>query len=255
MPHPTNEVRSTQGDHMSNSAPQVGQEPTKIQNLFSNISGSYDLANDLMTFGLARSWRKKVVRLSEATTGQSVLDCATGTGDLAIEFKRSVGTSGYVIGSDFCKSMLDHAPQKAKTLGLDVHFELGDATALTYDDDQFDVCSIAYGIRNVSDPVKALSEMARVTKPCGRVMILETGKPQNPIMGPMIALHFKLFVPIVGWLTSGDHSAYNYLNQSSTQFPSGVDFLKLMEQTSAFSSTSSQSLMGGASYIYTGIVR
>lgn len=227
----------------------VGQEPKFIKNLFSEVAGTYDRANDVMTMGLARLWRRELVNWSGASEGQLVIDCATGTGDLAIEFKKAVG-SGIVLGTDFCEEMLKHAPAKALSAGLDIDFEIADAMNLKYPDSSFDISSIAYGIRNVADPVKALSEMARVVKPGGVVMVLETGDVQTPVLKPLMKLYFKHMVPLLGGMVSGKKWAYQYLNKSSQSFPSGEEFLKLMRSTGYFSVCQYRSLMGGASYIY-----
>lgn len=232
-----------------NTQSQVGQEPKFIKNLFSEVAGTYDRANDVMTMGLARLWRRELVKMSFAGPGTRVIDCATGTGDLAIEFKKVVGP-GRVLGTDFCKEMLDFAPAKARALGLDIEFAVADAMNLGYPNESFDVASIAYGIRNVANPVQALSEMARVVKPGGVVMVLETGDVKTPVLKPLLKLYFKHMVPLLGGMISGKKWAYQYLNKSSQAFPSGDAFLKLMEQTGAFSSCEYKSLMGGASYIY-----
>lgn len=227
----------------------VGQEPKFIKNLFSEVAGTYDRANDVMTMGLARLWRRELVKWSGASEGSRVIDCATGTGDLAIEFKKVVG-SGRVLGTDFCKEMLEFAPAKARALDLDVEFAVADAMNLGYPDAAFDIASIAYGIRNVADPVRALSEMARVVAPGGVVMVLETGDVQTPVLKPLLKLYFKHMVPLLGGMISGKKWAYQYLNKSSQAFPSGDAFLELMRQTGAFSFCEYKSLMGGASYIY-----
>lgn len=227
----------------------VGQEPKFIKNLFSEVAGTYDRANDVMTMGLARLWRRELVKFSGASEGMRVIDCATGTGDLAIEFKKVVG-SGTVLGTDFCEEMLKHAPAKSLSLGLDIDFKIADAMNLGYPDAKFDIASIAYGIRNVADPVRALSEMGRVVKPGGVVMVLETGDVQTPVLKPLMKLYFKHMVPLLGGMVSGKKWAYQYLNKSSQAFPSGEKFLDLMRETGRFSSCEYKSLMGGASYIY-----
>lgn len=231
-----------------------GPQRTEIQTLFNGIAPGYDLANDLITFGLARGWRKQLVKWSEAQKGDSVLDCASGTGDLAFEFKRVVGAEGDVIGTDFSQGMLDQAPQKAKELNLDVKFEWADVTQLEYDSNRFDVTSIGYGIRNVQDPVKALQEMARVTKPGGRVMILETGRSQWRLMQSGFDFYFKHIVPFLGGLVTGNPAAYRYLNQSSKKFPCREEFLILMGEAGCFSKCEYRSLLGGSSFIYRGLV-
>lgn len=205
--------------------------------------------------GMARPWRRELVSWSKAREGHWILDCATGTGDLALEFKKAVGETGKVIGMDFCKEMLDVAPAKAKKLNLDVTFELGDVLALNYPDQKFDVTSVAYGIRNVADPHRALCEMARVTKANGKVMILETGEVANPVFRRAIRFYFEKLVPKLGGWVSGRPSAYEYLQSSSGKFPSGEEFCQVMRDTGLFSSVEFKSLMGGASFIYRGEVR
>ena len=231
-----------------------GPQKAEIQNLFTGIAPGYDLANDLITFGMARGWRKKLVRWSGVAAGQAVLDCACGTGDLALEFKRAVGSEGQVIGTDFCQEMLDQAPEKSQRLNLPVDFQWADVTQLKYEDDRFDVTSISYGIRNVEDPVKALKKMARVTRPGGAVMILETGKSQWALMQWGFDFYFKYIVPFLGGLVTGNRAAYRYLNRSSKNFPCREEFLLMMGEAGCFSKCEYKSLMGGSSFIYKGVV-
>lgn len=226
------------------------QDPALIKSLFSNISANYDRANDVMTFGLARLWRRQLVRWSGVRPGMSVLDCATGTGDLALEFKRYLGTHSRVVGTDFCEEMLHQAPFKAAARGLEVEFQVADAMALPFIDQTFDTVSIAYGIRNVADPVKALREMARVCKPGGVIMVLETGDGQLPFLKPAMRLYFEHVVPRIGAWITGHRSAYEYLNKSSSQFPARNEFIKLAERATTFTRIEYRSLMAGASFLY-----
>lgn len=232
----------------------TGQNPDFIKNLFNSISGTYDRANDVMTFGLARLWRKELVRWSGVKEGSNVLDCATGTGDLAIEFKKVV-KNGRVVGADFSAGMLSLAPEKAKEAGFpDIEFKLADVMALPYATDMFDTTSIAYGIRNVSNPKLALTEMARVTKPGGHVMVLETGENRMPVIKKAMSWYFKYVVPRLGGMISGRRDAYEYLNNSSQVFPSGEAFCEIMRSAGCFSHVEYRAVMGGASYIYKGTV-
>jgi demethylmenaquinone methyltransferase / 2-methoxy-6-polyprenyl-1,4-benzoquinol methylase len=231
-----------------------GPRQQDIQNLFTSVAHGYDQANDYMTLGMIHYWRRKLVRWSGVSEGHSVLDCATGTGDMAFEFKRFVGDRGTVIGTDFCEAMLKLAPEKSKKLELPVEFKTADVMNLPFVDGSFDACSIGYGIRNVEDPVKALSEMARVVKPGGCVMILETGQTQIPVLSTGMEMYFRYVVPFLGGWVTGRRDAYEYLNKSSMKFPSGEDFLKLMRQTGRFQRVECRSLMAGASYLYKGIV-
>ena len=232
-----------------------GPDAVYIKNLFSSISQTYDKANDVITLGIARGWRKELVRYSGAPENAKVLDCATGTGDLALDFKRILGPSAEVIGSDFCAEMIALAPLKAKAQNLNVKFELGDAMALNYPSGYFDVTSIAYGIRNVSDVRLAVREMARVTKSQGKVMILETGEVRNPLLKSAIQLYFKRIVPQLGGWVSGQKEAYEYLQSSSARFPSGPAFCDLLKSTQSFYRVDFKPLLGGASYIYRCVVK
>jgi len=233
----------------------TGPKAENIKDLFGGIAGTYDKANDVITLGMARRWRKLLVKMSGAKKGMSILDCATGTGDLAFNFKSVVGDSGKVIGTDFCPEMIELAPNKSKKLNLDVKFQIEDVTQLSFDDNQFDVTSIAYGIRNVQDPQKGMAEMARVTKPGGKVMVIETGVITTPVLKNIIPLYFNHIVPRLGGMVSGNRDAYDYLNKSSSQFPCRQDFISIMESTNMFAKTEYKSIMGGASYIYMGLVK
>lgn len=231
-----------------------GPKAQDIQKIFTSVAHGYDRANDYITFGMARSWRRRLVRWSKVQPGQRVLDCATGTGDLAIEFKKAVGPEGEVIGTDFCKAMLDRAPQKAMEAGLEVEFRAADVLELPFPDSSFDVCSIAYGIRNVEDPKRALNEMSRVVKPGGVVMVIETGDSQWPLFSQAFDVYCKYVMPTIGGLATGQPEAYRYLNQSSSKFPSREHFVELMMATEKFSKVEYLSLLGGASFIYKGQV-
>jgi demethylmenaquinone methyltransferase/2-methoxy-6-polyprenyl-1,4-benzoquinol methylase len=227
-----------------------GPSPEKVQEIFKSVAGGYDQANRLMTLGLDIRWRMELVRWSEAHSGDSVLDCATGTGDLALAFKKRLGARSHVVGTDFSREMLSHAPVKAKKEKLDVTFEWADAMELPYPDASFDVVSIAYGIRNVEDPIKAVGEMIRVLKPGGRLMILETGTTRVPLLGFFLKMHFKFVVPFIGGMITGDKKAYQYLQKSSSAFPGGEDFAKILREVPEVFEVRFKSFIGGASYLY-----
>lgn len=238
----------------SSPQPTHSPDPEKIRSMFSKVAAKYDTANSVLSVGVHHLWRKKLIRLSEAQPGMKVLDCATGTGDLAIAFKKTVGTSGSVTGTDFCVEMMETAPAKAQAQGLNIIFEFADVTKLQYTNNQFDITSISFGIRNVNDPVVALKEMARVTKPGGKVMVLEFGKMDMPVVSPLYNYYSENILPKIGGLVSGQKEAYEYLQKSSAAFPSRENFLSLMKQTGAFSSMKYTPVSFGIAYIYEGIV-
>ncbi len=229
--------------------------PEIIRSMFSKVASEYDKANSILSIGIHHLWRKKLVKLASVKSGDRVLDCATGTGDLAIEFKKAVGPEGYVIGTDFCPAMMTTAPSKAKKRNLDVTFEQADVTQLQYPDNEFDIVSISFGIRNVGDPNKALQEMARVCKPGGRVMILEFGQMKTPVIKDLYNVYSEKILPVIGGMITGQKEAYDYLQKSSSKFPSREAFIELMNQSECFSSSSYVPVSFGIAYIYTGIVK
>ncbi|MDZ7715823.1 MAG: bifunctional demethylmenaquinone methyltransferase/2-methoxy-6-polyprenyl-1,4-benzoquinol methylase UbiE [Balneolaceae bacterium] len=226
----------------------------KVKNMFADIADDYDRVNSILSFGVHHAWRAKTVQLSGAKPGDHVLDCATGTGDLALEFKEKVGEEGYVLGTDFCKEMIELAPDKAKEQNLQVDFEVADAMDLPYDDNRFDIASIAFGIRNVDEPVTALKELARVVKTGGNVVVLEFGQPKG-IMKYPYELYSQFIMPAVGGLISGNREAYTYLPKTSAEFPAGDKFVTLMDQSGSFTNKTFKKLTGGIAYIYVGTVK
>lgn len=222
--------------------------------MFADIADDYDRVNSILSFGVHHIWRNKTVQLSGAQNGSSVLDCATGTGDLALAFKEEVGQEGQVLGTDFCAEMIEHAPDKARSHGLDIDFEVADAMNLPYEDDRFDISSIAFGIRNVDDPVKALQEMGRVVKAGGRVVVLEFGQPKGLLKYPY-ELYSQYVMPTLGGWISGNREAYTYLPRTSAQFPAGEKFIALMKKAGCFRSHTFEKLTGGIAYVYVGTVK
>jgi demethylmenaquinone methyltransferase/2-methoxy-6-polyprenyl-1,4-benzoquinol methylase len=182
--------------------------------MFDRIAGVYDRMNSVMTAGLHHRWRERAAGMAGLSAGDRALDVATGTGDLAIELARRVGTEGEVVGSDFSERMLELARQKAPGL----RFEHGNALALPYDDDEFDASTVGFGARNFSDLPQGLREMARVVRPGGRVVILEITTPERPPLSSFFRLWFDRVVPLLGRF-AGDPDAYSYLPSSVRRFP------------------------------------
>ena len=226
-----------------------GPDAQRIRTMFASISSRYDRANDVLSGGVHRRWRTKAVQWSGAKEGDRVLDCATGTGDLAILFRKAAGASGRVVGTDFVEEMLAIARTKAP----EIEFQLADVTALPFENDSFDVASIAFGIRNVSDPAKAIAEMARVVRPGGRVIVLEFGQPPSPIFRKMYDAYRKHAMPRVGGAITGARDAYEYLESSTAQFPCGEEFVKLMREAAAFQEISFVPLTMGIAFLYRGV--
>jgi demethylmenaquinone methyltransferase / 2-methoxy-6-polyprenyl-1,4-benzoquinol methylase len=235
------------------SGPEAGPDPGQIRAMFGSIARGYDRANNVLSGGIHHLWRRKLVRWSGAAPGDRVLDCATGTGDLAIAFARVVGDTGAVIGTDFSPEMLAPAPAKAERAGVSVVFETADVTALPFEDAAFDVASISFGIRNVVDRARGLREMARVVRPGGRVMVLEFGQPDSAVFGPLFNFYSRKVLPRLGGLLTGNYEAYSYLDRSAGAFPCRDEFLALMEQTGLLTRLEWRSYTGGIAYAYRGV--
>ena len=230
-----------------------GPNPEIIKSMFKKVAPSYDKGNDILSVGIHHQWRKKLVRLANVQAGMAVLDCATGTGDLAIEFKKAVGPAGSVIGTDFCDDMMLTAPAKAQAQGLSIQYQTADVMNLPFEDNRFDRVSISFGIRNVQDPQKAIREMARVTKPGGQILILEFGQMKTPVIKDLYNFYSEKVLPYLGGLVTGQTDAYKYLQKSSARFPCREDFLKWMDETGVFSVTQYVPVSFGIAYIYQGI--
>ena len=211
-------------------APMSGGMPGGSGAMFDRIAHRYDLLNRVLSMGIDRRWRKRTVEALALQPGYHVLDLATGTADLALAIARR-HFDGRVIGVDPSENMLAVGARKVAAAGLSerVALEQGDAQQLPFDDATFDGVSMAFGIRNVPDRAKALREMARVTRPGGRVAILELGEPRAGVIAPLARFHIRQLVPRVGALLSGA-GPYRYLQESIAAFPSPGVFAELMER-------------------------
>ena len=197
----------------------------QVQAMFDRIAGFYDVMNTVMTAGLHHRWRARAADLAALSAGDSALDVACGTGDLAIELSRRVEADGEVIGSDFAQEMLERARAKAPAL----QWELGNALDLPYASNRFDAATVGFGARNFSDLDRGLAEMARVVKPGGRVVVLEITTPRRPPLSTFYSLWFDRIVPLIGRVT-GEEEAYTYLPNSVKRFPAPEGLGAAMER-------------------------
>jgi demethylmenaquinone methyltransferase/2-methoxy-6-polyprenyl-1,4-benzoquinol methylase len=185
--------------------------------MFDRIAGLYDRMNSVMTAGLHHAWRRRAADLAELSPGARALDVATGTGDLALELANRVAPGGEVIGVDFSEKMLELARAKAESRVPRVSFKHGNALALDYADGEFDAATVGFGARNFSDLQRGLSEMARVVRPGGRVVVLEITTPRRPPLSTFFDLWFDHAIPALGRVV--DSQAYSYLPSSVKRFP------------------------------------
>jgi demethylmenaquinone methyltransferase / 2-methoxy-6-polyprenyl-1,4-benzoquinol methylase len=224
-PSPPGHSDTDADEPMTEPAPGTLPEP-QVRAMFDRIAGVYDRMNSVMTAGLHHHWRRRAADLAALQPGQSALDVATGTGDLALELARRVAPDGTVVGADFSERMLELAREKAVAeqaagrvpAGTAVRFESANALALPYDDAQFDAATVGFGARNFADLPQGLSEMARVVRPGGRVVVLEITTPTGPPLSTFLDLWFDHIVPVLGRV-AGDADAYSYLPSSVRRFP------------------------------------
>lgn len=205
------------------------EKPAKVRSMFAAIARSYDLNNRLHSFGRDQAWRRFAVRQADVRSTDRVLDVACGTGDLTEAFARAGAAE--VIGLDFTAEMLDiaraKAPRHLGALSERVNFVQGDAQQLPSDDSSFDVVSIAFGIRNVQDPMRALREFRRVLKPGGRLVVLEFAEPRLAPIRVLNNLYTRRIMPFTATLISGDTSgAYRYLPRSVAKFTTEAQFMR-----------------------------
>jgi demethylmenaquinone methyltransferase/2-methoxy-6-polyprenyl-1,4-benzoquinol methylase len=195
--------------------------------MFDRIAGLYDRMNSVMTAGLHHQWRRRAADLAALAPGGRALDVATGTGDLAFELATRVAPGGEVVGVDFSEKMLELARAKAAP-GARVRFESGNALALEYPDGAFDAATVGFGARNFSDLERGLSEMARVVRPGGRVVVLEITTPQRPPLSTFFELWFDHAIPALGRVV--DSQAYSYLPSSVRRFPGPEELAAVMSR-------------------------
>ena len=223
----------------------------RIKNLFSAIARYYDFLNSLLSLRRDRSWRRETVRASEVGPTSKVLDVCTGTGELALAYADKISAQGFVIGSDFCFEMLVIGDQKVERKNRcssvpgtpqpplsegqdrdpDTSFLAADTLILPFLDDTFDIVSVGFGIRNVSDLEMGIREMTRVAAPGGRVVILEFTQPVNPLFRGLYYFYFTKILPFIGNRISGsEDDAYGYLPRSVMKFPDCGALKGVMEQ-------------------------
>lgn len=230
------------------------QKPEKkeqVRQMFNNIALRYDFLNHFLSVGIDTIWRKKLVNIIAKTNPESILDVATGTGDLAIALAKK--TNAPIIGIDISQGMLDVGIEKLKKMNLDrqIQLQIADSELLPFNDEQFGSAMVAFGVRNFEDLDKGLSEMRRVIKKGGMIAVLEFSQPQGFLIKQLYQFYFRHLLPRIGKLISRDNGAYTYLPESVAVFPDGEAFLRRLENA-GFVNTAQKRLTFGIATIYTG---
>lgn len=218
--------------------------------MFDNISARYDFLNHLLSLGIDKGWRRKVVRIVSGTNPTKVLDIATGTADLAIALSKIENT--HITGVDISAGMLKVGGEKIDKKGLSerIALQLGDSEQLPFEDNSFDAITVAFGVRNFENLEAGLKEMLRVVKPGGKVVVLEFSQPTGFPFKQIYRFYFKFILPTIGRLVSKDQSAYTYLPESVDAFPYGQRFLDILAKL-GYSKAVAKAVTFGVATIYT----
>jgi demethylmenaquinone methyltransferase/2-methoxy-6-polyprenyl-1,4-benzoquinol methylase len=224
-----------------------------VESMFDSIAWRYDFLNHFLSLNIDRLWRRRAIKIiSRAYKSPIILDVATGTGDLAIAAMKL--NPEKITGIDISRKMLEIGKEKVEKRGFADKIDLipGDSEKIPFGDNIFDVAMVAFGVRNFADPLKGLSEMNRVIRKGGMIIVLEFSKPTGFPIKPLYNFYFRNILPFFGRLFSKDKAAYNYLPDSVMKFPDNEEFLKLLVQAGC-SETYQIKLTGGVASIYTGI--
>ncbi|HYA78988.1 MAG TPA: bifunctional demethylmenaquinone methyltransferase/2-methoxy-6-polyprenyl-1,4-benzoquinol methylase UbiE [Candidatus Nitrosopolaris sp.] len=223
-----------------------GQRAAKVNDLFAAIARRYDLLNDLQSFGLHRRWKRRVIELAALKSDNRALDLCCGTGDIALALAQC---GAEVVGLDFSEAMLAIAEKRRQKAppghNANLRFIRGDAQQIPFPDNSFDAVTVGYGLRNLASWETGLAEMARVARPGGRLVVLDFGKPANPLWRAVYFAHLKIFVPLLGWIFSGHAQAYAYILESLTHYPAQSGVAARMRDLN-FANVRVINLLGGA---------
>ncbi len=224
-----------------------------VRNMFDTIAGSYDFLNHFLSVGIDIIWRKRAVEKLGDLADKKILDLACGTCDLAIAIAEK-SPDVKVVGADFSKEMIEIGRRKIVKKGLSKQIEAGegDALNLRFDDESFDAVTCAFGVRNFADLDRGLSEMSRILKPGGKMIILEFTKPDNFIFSYLYKIYFTKILPLLGKMVSGSSSAYDYLPDSVYKFPTPAELAEKM-QNAGIKETAWYMQTFGICAIHTGI--
>lgn len=226
-----------------------GSKKEQVAQMFDSISERYDFLNHMLSMNIDKGWRKKVVKIAAAENPKHILDVATGTGDLAIALTKA--NPEKITGIDISNGMLEVGRKKVAEKGMasTITLQQADSENLPFEDNTFDVVSVAFGVRNFENLEKGLSEIRRVLKPGGKALVLEFSQPTGFPFKQVYKFYFKNILPVLGKAISKDASAYTYLPESVNAFPHGKQFTEIL-QTVGFKNTRLQPVTFGVATIY-----
>ena len=228
-----------------------GEKATRVRGVFDSVASKYDVMNDMMSAGLHRAWKAYTVMVANVGEGSKVLDIAGGTGDLALAFAKKVGKTGQVVHTDINEAMLRTGRDRLVDAGVYLPTMVCDAEKLPYANSTFDVVTVAFGLRNMTHKDKALTEMGRVLKPRGKLLVLEFSKVAQPLEKAYDWYSFKI-LPRLGSMIAGDAQSYQYLAESIRMHPD-QQTLKKMMQAEGFGHVDVHNMTGGIVALHMGI--
>ena len=231
----------------------VQEKSRRVRAVFDSVAGKYDLMNDLMSFGVHRLWKRFTTHIAGARPGHRVLDLAGGTGDLGLKFARQVGDAGRVVLADINGAMLGEGRRRLTDRGAvgNIDYVQADAQHLPFPDDHFDLITIAFGLRNVTDKDLALRSMHQVLKPGGRLLVLEFSTPTLPGLKPLYDAYSFSLLPWMGRLVAQDADSYRYLAESIRMHPDQATLQSMME-TAGYERCDHINLSGGIVAVHRG---
>lgn len=231
----------------------VMEKASRVAGVFHSVADKYDVMNDVMSFGVHRLWKRLTIDAAGAKQGSKILDLAGGTGDLASKFARIVGQTGKVVLSDINASMLENGRKRLTDLGIagNIEYVQANAECLPFADNSFDIVTMAFGLRNVTDKDSALGSIFRVLKPGGRLLVLEFSKPVLPGLAPIYDQYSFKLLPMMGKIIANDAESYRYLAESIRMHPD-QETLKQMMSTAGFERVTYTNMTGGIVALHKG---
>lgn len=251
--NPSNSQTAEQTTHFGFKEVPVTEKADRVREVFDSVAGKYDVMNDLMSMGVHRIWKQYTIDLAAPRAGEQALDLAAGTGDLSIAISRLVKDQGRVVMSDINAEMLGQGKIRLRNKGIagNVEFMQIDAQSIPFEDNTFDLVTIAFGLRNVTDKDLALREIHRVLRPGGRLLVLEFSKPAVPGLAPIYDQYSFKLLPLMGRLVANDEESYRYLAESIRMHPD-QETLKGMMDNAGFARTQYYNLTGGIVAVHRG---